>query len=107
MVSQSALTRLHHALVAETVHEALPDIASDVKCRKHRDRTARVHEHNGKVSTWRVGVLDNEKQLKGDAHYLLFCFFAGVSLAAGEGFEPSLTDPELLSASLPLFADVL
>jgi hypothetical protein len=23
-----------------------------------------------------------------------FCLFAGISLAAGEGFEPSLTDPE-------------
>jgi hypothetical protein len=74
-------------------------------CREHRDRTATVHEQNGRISTWRVGVLDDEKQLRGDAHYLHFCFFVGVSLAAGEGFEPSLTDPELISSRLPLFAD--
>jgi hypothetical protein len=46
------------------------------------------------ISIGRVGVFDGEKQLTGDAQYPLFCFFAGISLAAGEGFEPGLTDPE-------------
>jgi hypothetical protein len=59
------------------------------------------------ISIERVGVFDDEKQLRGDVHYPLFCFFAGISLAAGEGFEPSLTDPELISLHSPLFADVL
>ena len=31
----------------------------------------------------------------------------GKQEAAGEGFEPSLTDPELISVGLPLFAGVL
>jgi hypothetical protein len=48
----------------------------------------------------RVGVLDNEKQLKDDAQDLRFLLICRVSVAAGEGFEPSLTDPE--SVVLPL-----
>jgi hypothetical protein len=63
-------------------------------------------EQNGTISTLRVGVLDNEKQLRDDAQYLRFLLICTVSIAAGEGFEPSLTDPELLSMDLPLFANV-
>jgi hypothetical protein len=91
---QFALARFHHAVLVVTVHEALSSVASDVKCREHRDRTARVHERNGTISTLRVGVLEDEKQPRDDARYLRFFLFTGIFLAAGEGFEPSLTDPE-------------
>jgi hypothetical protein len=63
--------------VAVTVHEALSDVAGGVKCPEHRDRTVRVHEQNGKTVTWRVGVLDDEKQLRDDDHYLRFLLNCG------------------------------
>ena len=34
---------------------------------------------------------------------LIYPLFAGISLAAGEGFEPSLTDPELLLVRSDLY----
>jgi hypothetical protein len=51
----------------------------------------------------RVGVLDNEKQLRDDAQDLRFLLICRVSVAAGPGFEPGLTDPESGSVRLQLF----
>jgi hypothetical protein len=44
--------------------------------------------------------LASRRHQKGPAKVLglvFFLLFAGIYLAAGEGFEPSLTDPESLS----------
>jgi hypothetical protein len=86
--------------VAVTVHEALPDVAGGVKCPEQSDE---VQSFMSKMARSPPGALVYSMMksiIRDDAHFLHFCLFAGISLAAGEGFEPSLTDPE--SVVLPL-----
>jgi hypothetical protein len=71
-----------------------------VKCREHRDRTAKDHEQNGKVSPGALVYSVMKSNSETMSIIFVFCLFAGISLAAGPGFEPGLTDPE--SVVLPL-----
>ena len=103
IVSKSTLARLHHAVVAVTVHEAPPDVADGVKCREHRDRTAKVHEQNGKVSPGALVYSVMKSNSETMSIIFVFRLFAGISLAAGPGFEPGLTDPESGSVRSRLF----